>query len=185
MVATRSEPSGADDLTAVQLMSRRLALEPLRLEDADELVLLLNDASLHHYIGGTPPTRDQLRARIERQVRGRSPDGHEYWLNWLVRKRPRGPLVGTMQATVHPERTSRVAVLAWTIGSAHQGQGLATEAADLMVSWLRQQGITCLRAHIHPRHDASMAVAAAIGLKPTNRMVNGERRWESARAPGC
>lgn len=168
------------DLSATRLMSRRLVLEPLRLEHADELVLLLNDASLHRYIGGVPPTRDQLRARVERQVHGRSPDGHELWLNWLVRKRPTGPLVGTMQATVYPERSSRVAVLAWTIGSPHQGQGLATEAADLMASWLRQQGIACLRAHIHPRHDASMAVAAAIGLKPTNRMVGGERRWESA-----
>jgi RimJ/RimL family protein N-acetyltransferase len=49
-----------------------------------------------------------------------------------------------------------------------------------MASWLRHQGITRLRAHIHPEHSASIAVAAAIGLKPTNRMVSGERRWESA-----
>lgn len=161
-------------------MSRRLVLEPLRPEHADELALLLNDSSLHRYIGGAPPTRDELQARVERQVRGRSPDGRELWLNWVVRSRPADQAVGTTQATIYPERISVVALLAWTIGSAHQGQGLATEAAGLMASWLRRQGITCLRAHIHPRHDASMAVAAAIGLKPTDRVVDGERRWESA-----
>jgi hypothetical protein len=43
----------------------------------------------------------------------------------------------------------------------------------------RRQGIACLWAHIHPSHDASMAVAGAIGLHPTNTMVDGERRWQS------
>ena len=84
-----------------------------------------------------------------------------------------------MQASIHAEQDSHLAVLAWVIGSAYQDQGLATEAAGLMASWLRRQGISRLRAHIDPRHDASMAVAAAIGLHPTNTMVSGERRWES------
>ncbi|MBV9365026.1 MAG: GNAT family N-acetyltransferase [Solirubrobacterales bacterium] len=150
----------------------------MRLDHADQLVPLLNDVCLHRFIGGTPPTPEELRARLERQVGGRSPDGNEVWLNWVARKRPGGEVVGTMQATICPEQGSLVAVVAWTIGTAHQGQGLATEAADLMASWLRQQGIPRLRAHIHPRHAASMAVAAAIGLQPTDTMVSGERRWE-------
>ena len=31
----------------------------------------------------------------------------------------------------------------------------------------------------NPQHDASMAIAAAIGLKPTTTTICGERRWES------
>ncbi len=174
----RREPSG--EFIVSRLVSERLALEPLRVQDAAELWPLLNDTSLHHFIGGAPPTLRELQARLERQVRGLSPDGNELWLNWVARKRPGGPVVGTMQATISIEQGAPVAVLAWTIGSAHQGQGLATEAADLIASWLRQQGIAQLRAHIHPRHHASMAVAAAIGLGPTETMVSGERRWESA-----
>src|ERR1700761_5995149 len=168
------------DLAAARLISPRLVLEPLRLEHADELGPLLSDASLHRFIGGTPPTPHQLQARLRRQIRGRSPDGNQLWLNWVARHRPDGPVVGTVQATIYLEHSSAVASLAWTIGSAHQGQGLATEAAGLMASWLRRQGIACLRAHIHPSHDASMAVASAVGLHPTSSMVNGERRWESA-----
>lgn len=177
-----SEPAG--DLTACRLVSRRLALNPLRLVDTHELALVLGDAALHRFIGGAPPTHDELRARLERQVRGRSPDGSELWLNWVVRQRSTGRVVGTVQSTLRAELTSRVALLAWVIGSAYQGQGLATEAADLMASWLRRQGIAHLCAHIDPRHDASVAVAAAIGLKPTNTMVSGERRWEAQPTAG-
>lgn len=150
------------------------------MQHAAELWPLLNDASLHRFIGGTPPTPQELQARLQRQVRGRSPDGNELWLNWVARERSAGAVVGTMQATISNQQDARVALLAWTIGSAHQGQGLATEAADLIASWLRQHGITQLRAHIHPRHTASMAVAAAIGLHPTHTVTSGERRWESA-----
>jgi RimJ/RimL family protein N-acetyltransferase len=84
-----------------------------------------------------------------------------------------------MQATIRVEQSSLIAVLAWVVGSAHQGQGMAIEAAGLMASWLRWQGIVRLRAHIHRQHDSSMAVAAAIGLKPTSTTVCGECRWES------
>jgi RimJ/RimL family protein N-acetyltransferase len=172
------EPLG--DLIAPGLESRRLALAPLRVQDAAELWRLLSDPSLHRFIGGAPPTPQELQRRLERQVRARSPDGTELWLNWVARERSGGAVLGTMQATISLEQGVRVAVLAWTIGSAHQGQGLATEAAARIASWLREQGITQLRAHIHPRHDASMAVAAAIGLHPTDTVAGGERRWESA-----
>jgi RimJ/RimL family protein N-acetyltransferase len=172
-------PKPAGELTARRVVSPRLSLDPLRLEDAAELAALLDDPSLHRFIGGKPATPEEVRARVERQVRGRSPDGKDVWLNWVVRERRTGQIVGTMQATIRIHRTSPTATLAWVVGSAHQGQGMATEAAGLMASWLRRQGIERLRAHIHPQHDASMAIAAAIGLKPTNATVSGERRWES------
>ncbi len=169
----------AGDLSACRLVSRGLSLDSLRLEHADELALVLTDPALHRFIGGMPPTPDELQERLERQVRGRSPDGNEVWLNWVVRERSTGHVVGTVQASIQAEQNSCLAVLAWVIGSAYQGQGLATEAAGLMASWLRRRGIARLRVHIDPRHEASMAVAAAIGLQPTNTMVSGERRWES------
>jgi RimJ/RimL family protein N-acetyltransferase len=171
--------NSAGGLTAGRIVSPRLALDPLRPEDADELATLLDDLSLHRFIGGKPAAPVELRARLERQVRGRSPDGKDLWLNWVVRERRTGQIVGTMQATIVAEQTSLIGVLAWVIGSAHQGQGIATEAAGLMASWLRQHGIVRLRAHIHPEHVSSMAVAAAIGLTPTDTTVRGERRWES------
>jgi hypothetical protein len=47
-----------------------------------------------------------------------------------------------------------------------------------MVSWLEQQGVDLVIAHIHPEHLASSSVAHLIGLAPTSRFVNREVRWE-------
>ena len=33
-------------------------------------------------------------------------------------------------------------------------------------------------AHMHPDHVASQRVAAALGLRPTDRLVDGEVEWE-------
>jgi hypothetical protein len=46
---------------------------------------------------GMPATPDELRARLALQVRGRSPDGKDVWLNWAVRERRTRHIVGTMQ----------------------------------------------------------------------------------------
>lgn len=169
---------GADGVTAAWLKSERLVLDPLRVEHVDDLAPVLNDPALHDFIRGVPMDVTQLRARFERQVRGRSPDGHECWLNWTVRERTARTAVGTVQATVTGHQPTASAELAWVIGHAHQGRGFAQEAVGVMVSWLRERGVRRLRAHIHPGHPASMAVARSIGLAPTDVIVGGERRWE-------
>jgi RimJ/RimL family protein N-acetyltransferase len=169
-------------LNAQLLESSRLLLEPLRVEHADELASVLNDRSLYRFTGGSPPTQEELRARFERQVLGRSPDGRAAWLNWVLRERATSRVVGTVQATVKDGAASRTAELAWVIGTQHQGNGFAREAAAVMAAWLRDQGVTRLRAHVHPDHHASMAVARAVGLEPTGTIVDGEQRWQSVSA---
>jgi RimJ/RimL family protein N-acetyltransferase len=114
-----------------------------------------------------------LRDRYVRQLRGHSPDGRETWLNWMVRRRDTRELVGAVQATV----TQDAADVAWVIAVPHQGEGFAREAAGAMAGWLRDRGVARLTAHIHPDHTASGAVARAIGLVPTETVVDGEIRW--------
>jgi RimJ/RimL family protein N-acetyltransferase len=164
---------------AAPLESERLVLEPLRPEHADELAPVLDDTSLHQFIGGRPDTVEGLRARFARQARGSSPDRRERWLNWVVRERATGQAVGTMQATVRSSEGRDVADVAWVVGVAHQRQGIAKEAAGLVVSWLRGRGVSAVRAHIHPDHHASIAVARSLGLRPTDVVEDGELRWES------
>jgi enoyl-CoA hydratase/carnithine racemase/RimJ/RimL family protein N-acetyltransferase len=167
----------------VRLESDRLVLEPLRVEHADELAPLLDDQKLHEFIGGRPASAQELRERFERQTRGHSPDGREHWLNWVVRLKNTGAAVGTAQATVCSDDRGPTADLAWVIATAHQGQGLAKEAAGLVAGWLRARGVDRLGARIHPDHEASAAVARSIGLAPTTTWVDGETRWQSQRSP--
>jgi RimJ/RimL family protein N-acetyltransferase len=161
-----------------QLETERLRLEPLTTAHADEMAPLLDDAALHAYVGGAPLSLEELRERYARQGRGRSPDGRERWLNWIVRERASGDAVGYVQATVDEERGA--AEVAWVIASRFQGNGYAAEAAAAMLARLSEDGICVIAAHIHPGHAASAGVARAIGLAPTSVIVDGEVRWESS-----
>jgi RimJ/RimL family protein N-acetyltransferase len=161
---------------AAPLTTARLELEPLREDHASELAPVLDDPALHAFTGGTPSTEAQLRERYARQATGRSPDGTQDWLNWVLRDRATHDAVGTLQATVYDE--GRTAELAWVIATGRQGEGLATEAATAVRDWLRAHGVTSLVAHIHPDHAASAAIARRLGLGPTDHSRDdGEVRW--------
>jgi RimJ/RimL family protein N-acetyltransferase len=143
--------------------------------DVDELFPVLDDPSLHTFIGDAPKTRDELEEWIRFVARGRSPDGDERWCNWVVRRRADRRVIGTAQATI----VDGEATLAWVIGSAFQGQGFAKEAATAVAGWTQAQGVARLRAAIHPEHAASGAVASSIGLEPTEERDDGEVVWRS------
>lgn len=89
--------------------------------------------------------------------------------------------MGTVQATV--TAAGSVAEIAWVVGTPWQGRGLASEAAQGLVSWLGEQAVSTVVAHIHPDHRASAAVATAAGLTPTDEWQDGEVRWRRATRP--
>jgi RimJ/RimL family protein N-acetyltransferase len=157
------------------IRTERLTLEPLRVEDADEMFNVLADPRLHAFTGGEPPTLDELRERYALQVVGRSPDGTEQWLNWIVRLLGDRQAIGFVQATI----LEATADIAWVVGTPWQLQGYATEAARAMAEWLLANGVSTLTAHIRAEHAASAAVATAAGLAPTDEVEDGEVVWRS------
>lgn len=142
------------------------------------MAAVLSDPALHTFTGGAPLTPAALRTRYERLVAG-SPDPAVSWLNWVLRLRAEARLTGTVQATV----TGSGAEIAWVVGAPWQGRGLASEAARGLVSWLGEQAVPTVVAHIHPDHRASAAVATAAGLTPTDEWQDGEIRWQRATRP--
>jgi RimJ/RimL family protein N-acetyltransferase len=159
----------------VTLATERLVLEPLRPEHADEMVAVLDDPELHRWTGGEPLGLEQLQQRYRAQARGRSADGSQRWLNWILRERATGRAAGYVQATVE----GGSADVAWVVGREFQERGYAREAAAAMVAWLREDGVGAVSAHIHPDNVASQRVASAIGLAPTTALRDGEVRWET------
>lgn len=169
-------------VTAEIVVADRLTLVPVRAGHADEMADVLGDPDLYAFTGGSPPTGPELRARYERWIAG-SPDPAVSWCNWVIQlHRPR-LLVGTVQATINVDGDQRAAEVAWVVGTRWQGQGYATEAARALVSWLRRQSADPVVAHIHPRHAASAAVAAAAGLTPTEQWHDEERMWQLTAGP--
>ncbi len=96
------------------LTTPRLDLVPLRVADAEEMVSVLGDLSLYTFIGGAPPTREELADRYLRQVAGSPADRHESWHNWIVRERTSSAAAGFVQATI--DDAGRVADIAVVIG---------------------------------------------------------------------
>lgn len=161
-------------LEVTTISTARLRLEPLRVDDAEAMVTVLGDEGMYEFTGGRPPSLEQLRDRYEHLAVGRSSDGAELWCNWIVWL-PDGTAIGVLQATIEAAGTG--AAVAWEVGVAWQGRGLASEAAAAIVGWLVEQGVDDITAHIHPHHAASAGVAARAGLVPTADVVDGERVW--------
>jgi RimJ/RimL family protein N-acetyltransferase len=160
--------------TALVVHTARLRLDPIVGADANDLFAVLDDIRLHRFIGGTPPTLEQLRACLARWQTRISSDGEKLWLNWVVRRAAPCTAVGYVQATV----TGEGAELAYVIGTDWSGQGIATEAVAAVCGWLRALGVVELHAHIHPDHFGSAAVARHVGLVPTGRIRDdGEELW--------
>jgi RimJ/RimL family protein N-acetyltransferase len=191
-----SDPGGASDPGGVSgpggsdveaneaidaIETDRLTLLPLAVEHADEMAEVLSDPALHAFIGGAPYSPQALRVRYERLVAG-SPDPAQRWCNWVIRLREEGRLAGTVQATIVPSGATSgqggVAEIAWVVGTPWQRRGIASEAARALVGWLTERDVRVIRAHVHPDHRASAAVARAAGLTPTRHRHDGEIRWE-------
>lgn len=171
--------------TATLLRTRRLTLEPLQIDHAEEMASVLDDPTLHAFTGGAPASATELRRRYEQLSAGFSADGSECWLNWVLRRSEgtHADAVGFVQATLTRPADELCADVAWVIGTAHQHRGFAREAANAMVDWLWRNGATSIVAYIHPEHRASAAVAERIGLIRSDAVVDGEIRWVSSTPP--
>jgi RimJ/RimL family protein N-acetyltransferase len=163
---------------AGEILTARLRLEPLQVSHAEQAFAVLDDVRLHAFTGGSPHSLEELRARYRVQALGQSPDGTQGWLNWMLRRVRDGRLVGSVQATLYRPADGRLeAELAWVVGTGHQGGGYGREGALAMAHWLRAHGVDALVAQIHPGHHASMGIARAVGLAPTDLVSDGEVRW--------
>jgi RimJ/RimL family protein N-acetyltransferase len=157
-----------------RLQTQRFGLVPLTPENAEEMADVLSDLRLYAFIGGRPPSAQELRDRYTGWVRG-SGRSDEAWHNWVIRLLEDGRAIGHAQATV--AESGLHADIAWVVGSSWQGRGFATEAARELVRWLEATGVKTITAHIHPNHAASARVAEHAGLIATAEMEDGERVW--------
>lgn len=172
LLLAQEEDVDMDDLLAGAESAGRVRLDPLRVSDAAEMAAVLSAPQLYTVIGGDPPSVAELTDLYRGQVVGRSADGREQWLNWVVRVGSQA--VGYVQATV----TGTDAEVAWVIGLPWQGRGYATEATRAMLDLLAAAGVRTVAAYVHPEHAASAAVARAAGLHPTGELdADGEQRW--------
>ena len=119
------------------LQSARLWLEPQTALHAPAMFEVLGDPAIYAYENQPPVSLEALTRRFTRLEARQSPDGSEQWLNWVLRQRSDGELIGYVQATVQADGR---ALVAYELASHHWGRGLGSEAVQAMLDELAGSG---------------------------------------------
>jgi RimJ/RimL family protein N-acetyltransferase len=149
-------------------VSPRLRAEPVEPRHAAAMTALLADPRIHRFLPSDPPTQAYLERQYGCLTGGRSPDGSEYWLTWILLPRDgqddgeQNP-VGYVQATVREPET---VTIAYVIGPAHWRRGLAREATAAMLDTVfARYDVRCAVAEMDTRNEASIRLAEALGFR--------------------
>jgi RimJ/RimL family protein N-acetyltransferase len=149
---TRNELSG----------SLRLLFEPLQALHAAELFERLSDPRVWEFIGENPyPSVAAVADHFDHMAAGPpARHGHERWINYAVRSRAQGILLGTLQATI----VARRAEVAFLFGPQYWGRGYAAEAMTAFQEHLRHSApIEEFWATTDPRNLRSIKLLGRLG----------------------
>jgi len=130
---------------------------------------VLCDPLIYEFIPDKPPASvTLLTERYERLQFGRSADGSQQWLNWIIRPSDSGSCIGYIQATVYPKQT---ADFAFVLGSEFWGRGFAYEASiSALQSLFTDYAATSIFATADKRNARSVALLTRLGFSV---IVNG------------
>jgi RimJ/RimL family protein N-acetyltransferase len=141
--------------------SARLSFESLRADHAAGLFEPLSDPRVWEYIGkNSAPTVEALATRFERMASGPSDRPRENWVNYAVRLKADGTLIGRLEATIIGQR----AEVAYLFGPRYWGRGYATEAMSAFQNQLRQDWrVSEFWATTSPQNARSIRLLGRLG----------------------
>lgn len=136
------------------------------------------DAELMRYMDW-PAHRDEGDARAYLEgCAARWDAGTEF--HWMIERKPGGEAIGAIACRPH----GHAADFGCYVVRAHWGQGLGTEAAQLLVGWLRRQtGIVRIWATADTANTRSAAVLMKAGLVQEGVMRRATVRPNLGAAP--
>jgi [ribosomal protein S5]-alanine N-acetyltransferase len=164
----RGDPLANIPVEETTLETERLFLEPLLPEHATLLLEGLADERLYRFIPtDAPESAEALETRYRKLSSRRSPECSEVWLNFAMRLRegttpedgavPRATYVGTLEATVFPNRS---AYIAYTVFVPFWRRGYAREGCARMLRHLLEDyRVLVVVAEMDTRNAASVSLA--------------------------
>ncbi|WP_071516279.1 GNAT family N-acetyltransferase [Geitlerinema sp. PCC 9228] len=158
----------------IVLETPRLYLRKLRWDDLDDLVARYSDPEVMIYISGKPYQRQETQAHLQRYLEMEPKYGFSLW---AAIYRENGRFIG--RCGLIPQEIEGVAEveIGYMLAKAYWGKGLATEAALAIRNYgFHKLGCSRLISLIDPQNQASMRVAAKIGLRYEKEIYKWQRR---------
>ena len=146
-------------MTPPELSSARLRLLPLDADDAELLLPVYADPEVTEYFENRFTDIEGVRAAVKQRITRDVPAGMGTWLIQFE-----GTVIG--HAHLWPARNpAGIVEIGWTIGKAHWGKGIATEAARAVIEHgFRRLGVPAIFAVVHRDNAASLRVTRKLGF---------------------
>ena len=145
------------------IRTARLLLRPITVGDEAALHGLYADPDLMRYITGRARSREESRARVEKDVRNHAEFGFGLLLALDAQT---DEVVGRCGADpVRSEGGGVDAELAWMVARARWGRGYGLEMARAVAAHAaRLEGVTRVFARAHPDNAGSLRIMERIGM---------------------
>lgn len=169
--------AGADAGALPTLPGRRVTLRQIAAADAPDIHAVFGDPEVTRYWAG-PTLADERAARAlvaEIVERGRTRRGFQ----WGIARRDDDCVIGTC-SLYRPELAHRRCEVGFALGRAHWGQGYASEALDVVMTYAFERlGFHRLEADVDPRNEPSLRALERAGFRREGYQrerwhVNGE-----------
>ena len=146
-------------MTPPELSSPRLRLLPLAVDDAELLLPVYADPEVTEYFENKVTEIEGVRHAVKQRLARDVPPGMGTWLIQLDET-----IVGHAHLWT-ARNPAGIVEIGWTIGKAHWGRGIATEAARAVIEHgFRRLGLPAIFAIVHEDNAASMRVAQKLGF---------------------
>lgn len=144
----------------VELRTARLTLRAFRSGDVDDALAYRDDRELAYFLPHIP--QPFTREDAERFVTVNMTEPWETLPTFAVVIDDH--VIGTVNFEIDP--TTRTAMLGYAIARAHWGRGVAVEAAEAAIAWLRDaHDIVEIWASTDPAHKRSRRVMEKLGMQ--------------------
>lgn len=147
--------------------TERLILRGHRADDFSDCIALWTDPEITRFIGGKPSTREEVWARLLRNVGHWALLGFGYW---AVEERATGRFASEVgfadfRRQIEPSLDG-VPEIGWVIAPHGHGKGYATEAARAAIAWADGHfGPGRTACIIAPQNEPSLRVAEKCGYR--------------------